>query len=168
MPKKVLITSFDVWEAHHRSNSSDDLLVEMLARQQFEASIHLLRKIPVTFVDAPEKVIAKIQTLQPDVIICCGMAETRSRLTIESNGKFGDEILETQMSLETLVEGLTVTSISDDAGTFVCNHLYYSLLKYIHDSRSRAKAIFVHVPVLTAMNLDAIADDFSQLLQRVS
>jgi pyroglutamyl-peptidase len=164
---KTLITSFEIWEAHHTSNSSDDLLAEMLVRQRFDDKIYLLRKVPVDFEVAPATVIAKIDALQPDVIICCGMAETRSQLSIESNGKYQGEVLETMVEIEQLVKELSVTTISHDAGQFVCNHLYHAVLKHIQIHQLTSQAIFVHVPLLNFHNLDGIVEDFSTILDRL-
>jgi pyroglutamyl-peptidase len=43
-----------------------------------------LRQLPVDIELASKSVISKIAELQPDIIICCGMAESRSQLTIEA------------------------------------------------------------------------------------
>ena len=53
------------------------------------------------------------------------------------------------------------------AGTFVCNHLYYSVLKHIQDTAIATQCIFVHVPVLTENNLESIVADFSLILKLV-
>jgi len=129
MTKKILVTSFDTWLAHQKSNSSDDLLNEILLKGFIYKNLYFLRKLPVDFQLAPEQVIAKINQLQPDVIVCCGMAEARKTLTIESNAKDEGQVIMTTIDLTQLITGLSVTEISNDAGWFVCNHLYYSVLK---------------------------------------
>ena len=82
MRKQTLLTSFATWMPHQRSNSSDDLLgrIEETGRRSF----HFLRRLPVDFQLAPKLVIAKLDELQPDVLICCGMAEERDKLSLES------------------------------------------------------------------------------------
>lgn len=167
MIRTTLITSFDTWEAHQKSNSSDDLLTEILKRGSLPGSSHLLRKLTVDFQLAPEQVISKINQLQPDIIICCGMAEARKQLTVESNAKDGSQVINTTFDIEQSIAGLSSTKISHDAGRFVCNRLYYSILKYIYDMNLKRQCLFIHVPILTQENLEQIVTDFLLILQRI-
>lgn len=163
---KILLTSFSTWLEHQKSNSSDDLLQAI--SEQVTHNCHYLRSIPVDFELAPKMAIAEIQAIQPDAIICCGMAESRQKLSIESNGKFQSEILRSRLNLESLLEGTIATEISHDAGNFVCNYLYYSILKYLEIHQLKQLCIFIHVPVLTSANLDVIATDFFRILDQIA
>jgi pyroglutamyl-peptidase len=133
MLPRILLTSFDIWKPHHITNASDDLLAELLVRNHITENMHLIRKLPVDFELAPQQVIAKMNDWQPDIVICCGMAEKRSHLSLEANGKQAEQTLHTSISLHALLEPLSGTVLSHDAGKFVCNHLYYAVLKYIQD-----------------------------------
>ena len=175
MLKQFLLTSFDVWEPHHVSNTSDDLLIAMEQQRLLaciEAKLKLLRKVPVDFVLAPQQVITEINTLQPDLILCCGMAESRAFLTLESNGKYQSahqlDILWTTIDVDRLVEKMVLTKVSHDAGTFVCNHIYYSVLKHIASHQLRYQCLFVHVPTFNETNLSLIMKDFHTLLQMLA
>ncbi len=175
MPKQFLLTSFDIWEPHHVSNASDDLLAALEQQRLLacvEAKIKLLRKVPVDFALAPQQVIAESDALQPDLILCCGMAESRTALTLESNGKHQIDqqldILWTTIDIDRLVEKLVSTKVSHDAGAFVCNHLYYSVLKHIESRKLCCQCLFVHVPVLNETNLSLIMKDFHTLLQMLA
>lgn len=168
MSPTILLTSFDIWEAHHRSNSSDDLLTELLARDLLAPDkIHLLRKLPVDFVLAPAQTIAMMEQVQPDIVVCCGMAERRSCLTVESNGKQAEKIVDANVDLTALIQDLKFTDISHDAGKFVCNHLYYSVLREIYEKQKNIVCIFIHVPLLNAHNLEIIIQDFCRILERL-
>jgi pyroglutamyl-peptidase len=167
IPPRLLLTSFDIWKQHHTSNASDDLLNALLSQNGLPQNARVLRKLPVDFQRAPELVIGAIQEYAPEVIICCGMAERRSRLTVESNGKLGEEILKTGVNLQALVNDLKITTISHDAGRFVCNHLYSSVLSYLRQYQLNSQCIFVHVPVLTPDNCAEILADFGLILQRM-
>jgi pyroglutamyl-peptidase len=168
MPRTVLLTSFDVWKTHQVSNSSDDLIHEIQMQHGLNEQVYLLRKLPVDFVLAPAKIVAEIEQVHPDVVVCCGMAERRSRLSIESNGNAGDDIYRTQVNLRRLVQDLAFTRISHAAGKFVCNHTYYSVLQYIQTKQLATNCIFVHVPVLREENRAAIVGDFQMILARLS
>lgn len=165
---KVLLTSFDIWKPEHKSNSSDDLLGQISARELTDYSLTLLRKLPVDSQVAPQIVISKINQIQPDIIMCCGMAEKREKLTIESQATSGEVVIQTLVSLTELVVGLDITEISNDAGKFVCEDLYFSVLKYLDDACLKQKCIFVHVPILTENNSEKVIKDFVKILSKIS
>ncbi|MDJ0516102.1 MAG: peptidase C15 [Trichodesmium sp. MO_231.B1] len=168
MKIKVLLTSFDIWKPEHKSNSSDDLLGVISAQELTDYSLSLLIKLPVDSEVAPEIVISQIEKFQPDVIVCCGMAEKREIMTIESQANSGESVMKTSVDLSKLVVGLDRTEISNDAGKFVCEDLYYSVLKYLDEGGLKSKCIFVHVPILTVVNRDVIVGDFLKILSKIS
>jgi pyroglutamyl-peptidase len=146
---QLLLTSFTTWLPHQKSNAADDLLLELM-QTPLPPTVHFLRQLPVDFVLAPQQAIAQIQQLQPNCVICCGMAESRTKLSVESRAVSGDRVLHTCFDLPQLVAELPMTEISHDAGRFVCNTTYYKVLEHLQDSPGRG--LFVHVPILTAIN----------------
>ncbi|NJN49168.1 MAG: peptidase C15 [Alkalinema sp. RL_2_19] len=174
----ILITTFQTWLEHQSSNSADDLMMYLSDTQQLPPDCHLLRQVPVDYHQAPAVVIAKIAELRPDVVVCCGMAESRSQLAIESNGKFQSDVQFATIDLRNLLYHATDTVISHDAGDFVCNYLYYQVLRYLDNDRrgnpdpllnlAPAQAIFVHVPVLNLDHQAAIAADFLAILKALA
>ena len=168
MTNKILLTSFDTWQPHQKSNSSDDLLARISQIQSLPYSLTLLRKLPVDFQLAPNLAIAQINQIQPDTIICCGMAENRQKLTVESGACCDKNILKTAVNLEHLMTDLPTTQISHNAGKFVCEALYYAVLKHLADAQLSTKCIFVHVPILTVENTDIIMADFLSIVNRLT
>ena len=164
----ILITSFAPWKAHQRSNASDDLLLELQQQRALPETTILMRQVPVNFQLAPCHIIAKLVELRPAVLVCCGMAEKRQRLSLELNGRCQETVLRTSLNLSELILGTRLTEISDCAGTYVCNHLYFKVLEFIQKTRCPTQAIFVHVPPLTLLNQEFIAADFTLILQRLS
>ncbi|HEY9907368.1 MAG TPA: peptidase C15, partial [Thermosynechococcaceae cyanobacterium] len=160
MAHSVLLTSFTVWQPHQASNSSDDLLAELLKRNLLDYRHQLLRQLPVDFVLAPQQVIAEIERSRPRLVVCCGMAEGRSHLTIETNGKHEAETIATTVDVADLVQLLETTTASHDAGQFVCNHLYYSVLKHLQAQSPEVNCIFAHVPLLNSQNFSLILQEF--------
>ena len=167
MGNSLLLTSFQTWLPHQPSNSSDDLLLELLRHRTTSPSLHVARQLPVDFQQAPLRAIALVNRLRPDVMICCGMSEQRSQLNLESRAIAHHETLMTPFNLDELTAGLPHTTISDDAGRFVCNYLYYSLLRYVQDQQLSTRCLFVHVPVLTDENRSLILNDFQKVMHRV-
>lgn len=164
----ILLTSFQTWLPHQKSNSSDDLLKEVAKLDSLPHSLTFLRHLPVDISQASERAIAKINELQPDIIICCGMAESRHHLSVESNARQGDRVLNTLVDLDKLLHGLVKTTLSHDAGNFVCEGLYYSVLNHLQKNELKKHGIFVHVPVLTQNNIAEILADFQLIMHRLT
>lgn len=165
MTTKLLLTSFQTWLPHQGSNSSDDLLEKIAQFAPCATSLTLLRQLPVDVAEAALRVTATIEELQPDGIICCGMAEGRTLLTLESCATCGSTLLKTSVNLEEFVTKLAKTTISHDAGKFVCEGLYYEALQYLSQHQRNTPCIFVHVPVLTAENYLEIVADFQIIIE---
>ncbi|MEM9246098.1 MAG: peptidase C15 [Cyanobacteria bacterium P01_F01_bin.153] len=172
MTHKLLITSFQTWLPHQSENSSDVLLEATKAK--LSSDCILLRKLPVDFVAAPQLVLQAVQQNRPRAVVACGMAEGRSPLTVEQFARRDGKTLETSLPLTKLIEGLSHTKISEDAGDFVCNGLYFDLLAATDKATvpphklPLEEAVFVHVPLLTDENQGAIAADFIQFLKRLN
>ncbi|MDJ0619681.1 MAG: peptidase C15 [Calothrix sp. MO_192.B10] len=165
MKKRFLLTSFEIWLSHQQSNSSDDLLIELSRLDSISHDLNFMRLLPVDIELASSRVLEKIAELQPDGIICCGMAEKRLGLTVESQARRtfingAENVLPTKVDLEQLVRETSAVEISHDCGQFVCEGLYYSVLDYLQQNHLHIPCIFVHVPILTGENLPAILADF--------
>ncbi|MEM8604809.1 MAG: peptidase C15, partial [Cyanobacteria bacterium P01_H01_bin.121] len=163
-----LLTSFATWLPHQRSNASDDLLQALIDMQQMPDYCRLLRHLPVDTEVAFNAVRSQIQVIQPQGIICCGMAETRDHLSLEVQACRSDSRLRTTLDLAELAKLMTTTQISHDAGQFVCNDLYYALLAYSQTVVLPRYVLFVHVPPHHTSPWEQVVSDFSMLLQRLS
>lgn len=165
---QILLTSFQTWLPHQLSNSSDELLKTIEPNQIDYARLTFVRQLPVNIEQAANIVINRIKTIQLDGIICCGMAESRQQLTIESNACCENSQIFTSLDLDSLVSRLSNTSISYDAGKFVCEGLYYRALEYCQTIEFALPCLFVHVPILHSDNLAIIQHDFQIILKYIS
>ncbi len=168
MKRRLLLTSFDIWLQNQESNSSDDLLIEVANVESISVDLTFLRLLPVDIELASSRVLAKIAEFQPDGIICCGMAQKRTLLSVESNACCGESVLRTTMDLEKLVAGIEAIEISHDCGKFVCEGLYYSVLDYLRQHQLLVPCIFVHVPILTEENSPSILANFLIIIHRMA
>jgi pyroglutamyl-peptidase len=86
------------------------------------------------------------------------MAESRYRLSLESQARSSTKKLFTPIPLQDLIKNLDYSYISDNAGQFVCEELYFQVLKY------HPRALFIHVPLLTDKNFAIIQRDFQKII----
>jgi pyroglutamyl-peptidase len=83
MKKRILLISFATWLSDQQSNSSDDLLLEVTKLELLPHDLTFLRQLPVDVQLVSSQVVEKINEMQPDCIICCGMPPSRRQLSVE-------------------------------------------------------------------------------------
>lgn len=172
MIKTVLLTGFEpfngatinpAWEA-----------VRALEGWQGEGFQVEVRQLPCVFGDAIEDLTALIDELHPDVVIAVGQAGGRPDISVErvainvddasilDNG--GQQPVDTAIAadgpaayfstlpIKAIVHALRarglVAGVSQTAGTFVCNHVFYGLMHHAATQPQPMKAGFIHVPFL--------------------
>ncbi len=163
----LLITTFAPWKAHQTTNSSDDLVASLCNHRLLPKQTQVLRNLPVHFQLAPSQVIAAVYQYRPTMVICCGMAETRSQLSLERYAHGPEERLETPLNLSHLAAGLKWTTISHNAGNFVCNALYYEVLRHLQKHNLDVQGLFLHVPRLNNYNRQPLIQDCVSVLSRL-
>ena len=164
----ILITSFQPWRAHQASNSSDDLILALHADGQLPHNSIWIRNVPVSFELAPIRVISALCQYRPRAIICCGMTENRPHLSIEQQAKHAEKTLYTSIDLQRLLKHTQLSEISYDAGSYVCNALYYSVLESIQAHNLPTAAIFAHIPILRGACKRLVQDDFLSITQQLA
>ena len=169
---KILVTGFDPFGGEKINPALE--AVKSLPSEIHGAEIHWV-EIPTVFYKAAEVLEAEIVRYQPDVVLCIGQAGGRASLTPERVAINQDDarISENQanqpidtpirpdgqvayfstLPIKAMVqaikeEGLPAT-VSNTAGTFVCNHLMYQAL-YLADKKfPHMRAGFMHIPYMT-------------------
>jgi pyroglutamyl-peptidase len=170
MKKTVLLTGFEpfngatinpAWEAvrSFKGRVDDDYLVEIL-------------QLPCVFGQANRVLRGAVDEIRPDIVLCVGQAGGRADLTLErvainvddapiaDNG--GQQPIDAPIAPEgpaayfatlpvkaivgALRERGLQASVSQTAGTFVCNHVFYGLMHHLR--QKEAIGGFMHVPYL--------------------
>lgn len=164
---KVLISGFEVF-ADFDKNPSEQT-VKALQKQSFPFDLKGVI-LPVSFEEAFLTLKEHIDRFQPDYVIGLGLAAQRSEITIEriainlmearipdNNGlqPIGEKIDPTKedgvfsnlpiktMLLQCQKSGVK-SSVSNTAGTYVCNYLMYKIISY--GKEAGYKGGFIHLP----------------------
>lgn len=171
--KKLLITGFEPFGADKINPSWE--AVNQLPSQVNEYSINKLC-LPVEFKKAAQIVISKAEELQPNAILCIGLAGGRGAINpeflgvnlrnggISDNGGYqpkfekitenGDAAYFSTIPVCEIADAINAAGIpshpSHSAGTYVCNDVFYSLLH--HFKNTPTKVGFIHVPYSTELN----------------
>lgn len=90
-----------------------------------------------------------ILSLKPKFIISFGQKPDTDRFVIETAAKQSN-VIKTNFNVEELTESLKSAGIpyciSENAGRYLCNHVYYSGLSCISEGSLNTRMIFIHVP----------------------
>ena len=55
--------------------------------------------------------------------------------------------------------------ISNDAGNYLCNNIYYNGIMYINDNKLKTKMIFIHIPKIDKINdIKKLSEIFSKMI----
>ena len=129
-------------------------------------------ELPCVFGESAQELRQQIARLQPDLVICAGLASGRERLSLErvaincddaripdNAGKrpVDEEVvpggpaayfsaLPVKAALRALqIAGLRA-EVSQTAGTYVCNHVFYALMHHLATEAPGTRGGFIHVP----------------------
>ena len=164
----ILLSCFDVF-GKNSLNSSLEVISE-INDNRVEKII-----LPTKFDESFKQLEHKIKITNPSTILMFGQAGGRPSISFEksalniidtkipdnNNLKFFNKKIKedstdglfTNIDLKSIVKWLNnkkiPCSISYNAGTYVCNYLYYSVLNYIMLYNQSIKAVFVHLPYIT-------------------
>lgn len=170
---KVLITGFDPFGGEIINPALE--AVKRLPENISGAEVIKL-EIPTVFKKSLEKIEENIVKHNPDIVISVGQAGGRFGVTpervainmddarIEDNEKNqpidvsvfedGENAYFTNLPIKAMVkemqDGGIPGSVSNSAGTFVCNHVMYGILYMINKSYPNMKGGFIHVPYIPA------------------
>ena len=149
----VLYTAFN-----GKNNSSKILLDKINANNKL-----YLRNSFVTSVDSFKKEILKNNY---DLVICFGEAPLfKDTIKVELVGR-GKDIYKTRFDYKEIADRLMNAGykviISEDAGNYLCNNLYYNGLKYLSDNNIDTNMIFIHIPKISNIsNIDSLVSIFN-------
>jgi pyroglutamyl-peptidase I len=170
--KKVLITGFGPFGKH---TDNPSLKAVNLLPSQFDSLEIIKAELPVSFEKAFATLKNLIETHKPSIVICAGLAANREKISVEriainvndctiqdnDGTKFSDDIIDyaapsswfsnlpcTQI-VKKLNEANLPAEVSNSAGTFVCNNVFFNLMSHINYTSPDIKGGFIHLPPLT-------------------
>jgi pyroglutamyl-peptidase len=177
---KILISGFEPF-GKMSINPTEELLKEAVGFEIENVEISTVL-LPVNYDECADELIAKIEEVNPDAVISCGLAAGRTAITPERIGinikdtgsgdpypdnrgiiptdelidKDGPDGLFSTLPNRLIEENLKAqhipAAISNSAGTFICNNTLYAVLNYIRKNNLPIKAGFIHFPASTEMS----------------
>lgn len=174
---RILVTGFDPFGSE-RINPASEVLKE-LPETIAGAEVHTL-VVPTVFYKSIEVIHQSIKEIDPDVIVSVGQAGGRAPITVERIGinvddaRIADNIGQKMIDVPVVENGPAAyfstlpikamvkamqdagveASVSNTAGTFVCNHVMYGVLHLCATLYPDKRAGFVHIPFLPEQTKD--------------
>jgi pyroglutamyl-peptidase len=167
--KTILITGFEPFGGERR-NSSQEIALALHGRE-FAGRRVVGAVLPCVFGASLVELEKLLQAHAPDLVVCLGVAGGRTDITPErvalnvDDARIPDNAGEQPVDrpvvsggpaaywstlpikaiVSALVERGISASVSQTAGTFVCNHVFYGLMHQLQQRRG-TRGGFIHVP----------------------
>jgi len=147
----ILITAF-------RGNyNSSKILLDRIKSNNYNKLL-----LTNSFTTCEKEIVKAIIQQKPKYILTFGQKSNTDILYIETTGCRNGIILDTDFNVEALVQSLKAAKISyclsNNAGNYLCNHVYYSGLDFLKQHSLDTKMIFIHVPSIKWLTqIDAIS-----------
>lgn len=168
---KILVTGFDPFGGEKINPAIES--VKKLPDTIAGAEIIKL-EIPTVIGKSVDKIREKIEEVHPDVVLSIGQAGGRHDITVERVGINCDDCrikdnegnqpidekvaedgpaayfstLPIKAMVKNIQDGGVPASVSNTAGTFICNHVLYGTLHLQATKYKEMRAGFIHIPFL--------------------
>lgn len=166
---KALVTGFDPFGGDAVNPSS--LAVSRLKKKIGKVTV-VTAVLPTSYAKSAKVLRKAIDEAKPDIVLCVGQAGGRTELCLERVGinvqdaRIPDNDRNQPIDVPVLAEGPAAyfatlpikacvaemrkaglpAAVSNTAGTFVCNHILYSLMDIIVSHPVRMRGGFLHIP----------------------
>ncbi|SFM86793.1 pyroglutamyl-peptidase [Izhakiella capsodis] len=170
--KTVLITAFEPFDGETVNPSWE--AVRQLDQRELMGATVVACLLPCEFGQSLVVLKQAINRLRPTLVMATGQAGGRSEVSVERIGINIDDAriadnrgrqpvdqpivpegpaayfatLPIKAMVAAIREAGIPAVISQTAGTYVCNHVLYSLLHYLHHAMPEVRGGFIHIPYL--------------------
>jgi pyroglutamyl-peptidase len=174
---RVLLTGFDPFgDTGHSSTPVNPswMAVQALGGKRIAGHLMVAAQLPTVFQASIAELVRLLALHKPALVVCVGQAGGRSAISLEriainiNDARIPDNIggqpvdtpvvadgpaayfgsLPIKAMLQALQEAGVAAEVSQTAGTFVCNHVFYALMHALATKRGfkRTRGGFIHVP----------------------
>ena len=168
---KALVTGFDAFGGEAVNPSS--LALGGLRKRIGEVAVHTA-KLPTSYAHSASVLRAAIEKARPDIVLCVGQAGGRTELCLErvainvQDARIRDNDGNQPIDVPVVPDGPAAhfatlpikacvaamrkaglpAAVSNTAGTFVCNHIFYALMDLAAAHPIPMRGGFLHIPYL--------------------
>ncbi|WP_296228962.1 pyroglutamyl-peptidase I [Ralstonia sp. UBA689] len=166
----ALITGIEPFESDPTNPSWD--IAQALDGQQIDGATIVARQLPCVFGVANAKLVEAIEETSPTLVLALGLASGRAEISVERvainviDARIPDNAGNQPVDTPVVADGPTAyfstlpikaivhalreagvpAAVSQSAGTYNCNHLFYGLMHHITTRAPQVRGGFIHVP----------------------
>ncbi|KHK49207.1 Pyrrolidone-carboxylate peptidase 2 [Ralstonia sp. A12] len=166
----VLVTGIEPFESDPTNPSWD--IAQALDGTQVDGATIVARQLPCVFGVANDQLVAAIEETSPTLVFALGLASGRAEISVERVAinvidaripdNAGNQPVDTPvvsdgptayfstLPIKAIVQALreagVPAAVSQSAGTYNCNHLFYGLMHHIATRAPQVRGGFIHVP----------------------
>lgn len=170
--KTILVTGFAAFGGEKINPSWE--AVKQLDQLIIDEHQLIARQLPCSFAESSQHLTKLLEELQPQIVLNIGQAGGRLDISLErvainlDDARIADNLgaqpidqiiikdapsaYFTNLPLKAILQAVRSNgipaSISYSAGTFVCNHVFYTLMHWINTVNPAIKGGFIHIPYL--------------------
>lgn len=175
----ILLTGFDPFNGETKNPSHE--IVQRMDSAVIDNVYRVVgRGLPTTFSTAGETLLAAIREISPSIVLCLGEAGGRTHMTPERVAinvidaripdNAGQQLTDvpiaadgpaayfSRLPIKSMVRRMRAAgvpaSVSNSAGTYVCNYIFYRLMHDIHTEELGIDGGFMHVPYMSEQVLE--------------
>jgi pyroglutamyl-peptidase len=167
---RILLSSFEPF-GEHAVNASAEVARRLAASGVAGAELTVV-ELPVVRGESARALVEAFERVRPDAAVVLGIAEKRGAITPErvainvddyripdnaGNAPVDEPVVLggpaayfSTLPVKAIVRVLTAADIpaevSNSAGTYLCNHVFYALLHHVAESGAASRVGFVHIP----------------------
>jgi len=171
----VLVTGIEPFESDPTNPSWD--IAQALDGTQVDGATIVARQLPCVFGVANAQLVAAIEETSPTLVFALGLASGRAEISVERVAinvidaripdNAGNQPVDTPvvsdgptayfstLPIKAIVQALreagVPAAVSQSAGTYNCNHLFYGLMHHIATRAPQVRGGFIHVPTTPAL-----------------
>lgn len=180
--KSVLITAFEPFGGEALNASWE--AVRLLDGETIAGHRVVARLLPCVFGASIDAAVAAIEEVSPALVLAVGQASNRDAICIErvainlDDARIADNRGQMPVDAAIVEDGPAAhfsslpskrmvaqieaagiaAKLSETAGTYVCNHVFYGIMHYLATNEPALRAGFIHVPSLERMPAETIAE----------
>jgi pyroglutamyl-peptidase len=169
---RVLLTGFEPFGGESVNPSIE--AVNRVGAEGMNGAVLETLQVPCVFGDAIDALVAAMRSFKPDIVICVGQAGGRTEIGVErvainvddarTADNAGNQPIDqaivaggpaayfSTLPIKAIVAAMHAVGIpaevSQTAGTYVCNHLFYGLAHLIATEFPDTRGGFIHIPWL--------------------
>jgi pyroglutamyl-peptidase len=160
---KVLVCGFK------GNTNSAKVIVDKIDSKNISEKLYLVN----SFETSKKQLECKLESEEYDLVIAFGQKPKVKSINLEQKACINGHELITNYEYDKLVKLINssgfIVNVSNNAGNYLCNHIFYMGLMFINKNELNTKMIFIHIPSIKNIeNMEHLAGVFARHIDNLA